>query len=713
MEKRKVCTLIDLDRKIFYYQKSNTMKKITVILGALCLLSCNGTVKAAGESKAAQWLAAQVDEYSKRLYVYADFSDSRNAFTQRGFMGDGVTGPVIDEASPVAYSGITSVKVTAPVDLGGWSGYVFANGILEQGSTVPQMDWGDHNAGLNLTGARKLVIHARTDAGETAKVEFKMGVIGERFPDSGTNTSGLVTLTEAWKTIEIDLRNINLSRIAGGFAFFINDSNYPKNSVTIYIDEVYYEFNTYRTEPVFLPSYEPVQLNKSGSFVNSYAYSYDAAMTVLALAYAGMTDQAVKVADALLFAFENDRKFSVTERGVRNGYASGSPVSFPGWYSETGNAPFAKLAGTYDLAEGIWKEDFYSDSYATGNNAWILLAFLKIYNDTDNSKYLDAALRLADYLHTLRDDVNGGFKGGWDGFDNLQTKANYASTEHNIDLYSAFRQLGDLVRKTEKRSAEQYYADAEHAKRFVFKMYNATEGFFYTGTNEDGVSINTSIRPLDANTWAIQSFYDDPDFDAEKVMSYIENNLRDPESGFYKFSEKTVSGYWTEGSYQKIISDKVLNHNEKYEQQLAQLNTAAKSNGSITAANIDGLKTGFYLGDGSEWIYDNRVSIGATTWKALAELGVNPLDPKLYDPTGNSFISSVPPKIFVNNGLLCVNNAVAGETVQVYSITGDLLYQITTPEGNIQCPLSSLSEGLLIVKGSSGWSGKVMQYGNK
>jgi len=694
-------------------------QKITIsVLGVLFPLTCflflltkTGTVTAAEESKAAQWLAMQVDEYSKRLYVYADYSDSKNVFTQRGFMGSGVAGPVIDEACPEAYSGITSIKVTAPVRAGGWSGYVFGNGILEQGSIVPQMDWGEHDAGLNLTGATKLVIHARAADGQTAIIEFRMGTISGKYPDSGTKSSGLVTLNDQWKTIEIDLQGINLSRIAGGFAFFINDNNQGKSSVTVYIDEVYYEFTTPRADPVFLSSYEPVSLDKTGSFINSYAYSYDAAMTVLALAYAGKTEQAAKVADALLFAFENDRKFSVTERGVRNGYASGNPSSFPGWYSETGKTYFAKLAGTFDLVENIWKEDYYSDSYSTGNNAWILLSFLKIYSDTHNSKYLDAARRMAEYLRTLRDDVNGGFKGGWDGFDNLQTQATYISTEHNIDLYSAFRQLGNIVMKTDEITAAQYYADAEQAKKFVFNMYNAEEGFFYTGTADDGVSINHTIHPLDANTWAIQSFFDEPEFDAVKVMAYIENNLRDPVSGFYKFSEKTLTGYWTEGSYQKIVSDWVMGNIPKYQQQRAQLNAEAKPDGSITASNIDGLKTGFYLGDGSEWIYDKRVSVAATAWKAIAELGVNVLDPNLYQDisTGNAFLSAVSPKVFINNGMFYVNNAVTGETIQIYTVTGCLLYQKTMLSENVSHPVSSFPDGLLIVKGSSGWVKKIIR----
>ena len=504
---------------------------------------------------------------------------------------------------------------------------------------------------------------------------------------------------------------MDLSRIAGGFAILFNDNN-RKNTVTVYIDEIYYEFDTSRTEPLFLPSYEPVSPDKAGSFINSFSYSYDMAMTVLALAYAGKTEQAEIVTDALLFALENDRKFSVTERGVRNGYASGSPVSFPGWYAETGKAPFAKLAGTFDLAENIWKEDFYSDSHATGNNAWVLLAFLKMYDTTRDHKYLDAAFRLATYLQTLKDDVNGGFTGGWDGFDNAQTKATYVSTEHNIDLYSAFMQLGNIVKKNDETVAESYYAAAEHAKNFVFKMYHAEEGFFYTGTMNDGISINNTIYPLDANTWAIQSFYNEPGFDAEKVMLYIENNFRDPASGFYKFSDKTPTGYWTEGSYQKIVSDHVLGHTDKYQTQLGQLNAEAKPDGSITAANIDGLKTGFYIADGSEWIYDHRVSVGATAWKALAELGVNVLDPNLYldDDVSNTFESNTSPIVFINNGILYIKEAVKGEIIQIYSVTGKLLYQIKTSEKGVGQPIFSSNERIFVVKGISGWVTKVVHH---
>jgi len=615
------------------------MKKLpaTLIAAALAALGIiNINTNAAGQttSPAAEWLARQVDEYSSRLYVYADFSDSRDAFTQRGYMGDDVAQSVMDEASPTACSGITSIKVTAPIAYGGWSGWVFATGILDKGSTAPDMDWGEHDARMNLTGAKKLVLHARAADGETALVEFKMGTMRGQYPDSsGARSSGLVKLSDQWRTIEIDLRGADLSRIAAGFAFVLNDGNLPKNPVTFYLDDIYYDFGAPRDTPLFLASYESVPLDKPDSFINSYAYSYDAAMTVLALAYAGKTRQAAQVADALLFALDNDRAFTPAQRGVRNGYASGSPVSPPGWRAGTaGKTPFAKLAGTYLKDKNSYSEDYYADSYSTGNNAWILIALLKIHHDTRDAKYLDAARRLAAYLHTLRDDANGGFTGGWEGFDDTQTRATYASTEHNIDLYSALSQLANTIAPADPAAAARYNDDAAHAKRFVLKMYDPAAGRFHTGTKADGKTINKDVYPLDTNTWALQSmiFLGEPLIDTAKVMSYMENNLRDPASGFYKFSDKTTEGYWAEGTCQKIVTDLVMGRRESYQRQLAALAARAQPDGSIRATNVESMRTGIYLSDGQPWLYQPRVSLGATTWKALAELGVNPLDPNLY-----------------------------------------------------------------------------------
>ena len=104
--------------------------------------------------------------------------------------------------------------------------------------------------------------------------------------------------------------------------------------------------------------------------------------------------------------------------------------------------------------------------------------------------------------------------------------------------------------------------------------------------------------------------------------------------------------------------------------------------------------------------------MGATAWKALAELGVNVLDPNLYldEDVGNAFGSAISPKVFISNGILYVKDVAENEIIQVYSVAGRLLYQITQSARDAGYPVSSFDERLLMVKGSAGWVRKVMNY---
>ncbi|MDR0725209.1 MAG: hypothetical protein LBF59_04275 [Prevotellaceae bacterium] len=620
---------------------------ISAIAVACFVIGCNSSssnVNADGDgedkynSPAAEWLAAQVDEYSRKLYVYRDYSDSRNNFTQRGLMIDGNVGePQMDEASPVAFSGITSIKVKAPLRYGCWSGYYFGNGIMTSGGE-PQFNWGDFRAGMDLRGAVKFVFHARAENGQTARVNFFIGGVGDdkQYPDTDRKETGYITLTQEWKRFEIKLSNVNLSYISGGFGWVTNlNNNSDTDEITFYLDDIYYEFTKPHPAPVFLASYEAVPLDREGYFINSAAYSYDLAMTVLALSYAGKREQACKVADGLLFALYNDRKFSVSERGLRNGYSAGNPESFPGWVSASGKSPFAKLTGFFDIDSKEWWEDYYSDSYSTGNNAWAIIAFLEVWRQTEKIEYLKAACAIADYLYTLKDEVNGGFKGGWEGFDDSQKKAGYISTEHCIDIYSAFSQLASAMEKISYtsggRNAQFYRNEAAYARDFVIRMYDPEQGLFYTGTKPDGITVNDDVYPLDVNTWGLMAFYNDPAIDVQKILNTIESRFS--VDGMYDFNDDR-DGVWWEGSLQKVVVEKVLGNAAKYNAQLSIANAAANADGSITAANRDGVSTGIWLegvnADGSikgnEWKYNKRIHIGATAWLAIAQLGRNPLE---------------------------------------------------------------------------------------
>jgi hypothetical protein len=117
----------------------------------------------------------------------------------------------------------TSIKVVYKPCSKGWAGIYWLN--------RPD-DW---KTGADLTGYTKLTLWARGETG-TEMVEFKFGT--EK--DSGTGTTGDVSLTREWKPYAIPLTGVDLSRIAGGFAWVASNKNNP-SGLTFYVDDVVYE----------------------------------------------------------------------------------------------------------------------------------------------------------------------------------------------------------------------------------------------------------------------------------------------------------------------------------------------------------------------------------------------------------------------------------------------------------------------------------------
>ncbi|MDR0685978.1 MAG: hypothetical protein LBF79_00745 [Dysgonamonadaceae bacterium] len=696
---------------------------INILALAICMATTSTMAQTAGkvESTAAQYLAAQVDSLNKKLYVYSDYSDSRNYFTQRGLMksGDNVPTPQMNEAHETALSGTSAIQMQITLSPTQWAGYYFGNGIQNNGAT-PQFDWGDNSAGINLTGASKLVLHAKTTADEPTRINFFIGGngSGKQYPDSDRKETGYVSLNQEWQKFEIPLEGADLSYLSGGFGWvtnfgaLVNNTNTTETAtVTILLDEIYYEFQEPRIAPTFPASYEAVPLNEDGYFINSVAYSYDLAVATLALSYAGKTEQALSIADGLLFALRHDRKFDLPERGLRNGYAAGNPSSFPGWTSAAGKAPFAKLTGFQDIVSQEWWEDYYSDSFSTGNNAWAILAFIEAYRISNNKDYLAAACDVADYIHTLRDNTNGGFKGGWEGFDDNQQQAGYISTEHCIDIFSAFTRLADelsALYSPDLKKVSLYQSDAAHARDFVVRMYDQEQGLFYTGTKPDGKTINRDVYPLDVNTWGLMAFYDDPAINQKQILATIENRFA--VDGMYDFNDDR-DGIWWEGSLQKIIAEKIAGNPEKAAEQLAVANAAAQPDGSITAADRDGVTTGIWLegvGDdgqpkGNEWKYNKRVHTGATAWLAFAQLGVNPLDPRRSQTDINIHPAVTRARSYVLDGRLHVTGVSKNTPIRIYSVTGREIAHNGSSDGDtFSCPLPARGT-YIVTAGTKNW----------
>ena len=372
------------------------------------------------------------------------------------------------------------------------------------------------------------------------------------------------------------------------------------------------------------------KVEKSGGFIASeaqrekasdYAFLYDNALAAVVLSRAGAQSHAEIIADAIVFAQTHDRTFH--DGRLRNTYNSGDPVSDSGRSIAAGKVTI-RIPGFWQ--NGRWQEDAYTVSTSTGNMAWAILALCSAAKNAPEEKraeYLEAAVRAADFVLTLRSE-NGGFTAGYEGWDDAQTKATYKSTEHNIDLYCAFTLLSDSLAATEQERAAEYGDAAQYAKAFVFSMYDPKLHCFYTGTEADGKTVSDGVIPLDTNSLAVLAFGSELT-DAEQVLSFVEERMT---VGYgFDFSAGDLDGIWNEGTAQMAVCYLLLGDTEKYDRLMAYLDTQTEKDGSISAADKDDLSTGFVIsGSDMLWVYHHEQSIGATGWLALAQLGENPFD---------------------------------------------------------------------------------------
>jgi hypothetical protein len=75
------------------------------------------------------------------------------------------------------------------------------------------------------------------------------------------------------------------------------------------------------------------------------------------------------------------------------------------------------------------------------------------------------------------------------------------------------------------------------------------------------------------------------------------------------------------------------------------------------------------------------------------------------DATGNAVVETA--KVTYHNGILSINTPMS-EQIEVYSVSGALLYRARKASGKATFRLNHLPKGVLIIKGSSGWVKKIV-----
>lgn len=254
----------------------------------------------------------------------------------------------------------------------------------------------------------------------------------------------------------------------------------------------------------------------------------------------------------------------------------------------------------------------------TGNQAWVGMALTRLFHATGEQKYLDGAVRIAQWIQTNTADMVRapyGYTGGQleDG-----TSLVWKSTEHNSDIAGFFAQLAEV-------SGDPVWADrAEVATDFVAAMQSA-DGHVDTGTLLDGSTVNTHPVPLDSQTWTSLATGDDR---YDTALDWTLANLIATDGQYQgpSISDTDVSKVWFEGSGHLALALKLRGAAGDAERAEALLDSirlgqrdAANGDGKgIVATSTDGLDSGF--GD----LYYASLHTGATAWYLLAAAGDNP-----------------------------------------------------------------------------------------
>ncbi|MFT5207481.1 MAG: hypothetical protein ACI9CF_001235 [Candidatus Omnitrophota bacterium] len=170
----------------------------------------------------------------KPFPVYSDENSPDNHFFPSGWMGDSADLDIDTVHLEGSHGGSTCIKFAysnKATQGARWSGVYWQN---------PANNWGSRPGGYDLTGATKLSFWAKGAVGGERIEEFKVGGITGEYSDSDIAGIGPVVLTTEWKQYSIDLEDLDLSSMIGGFAWAANLDNNP-NGVTFFLDDIRYE----------------------------------------------------------------------------------------------------------------------------------------------------------------------------------------------------------------------------------------------------------------------------------------------------------------------------------------------------------------------------------------------------------------------------------------------------------------------------------------
>ena len=253
-----------------------------------------------------------------------------------------------------------------------------------------------------------------------------------------------------------------------------------------------------------------------------------------------------------------------------------------------------------------------------GNMAWVGQALVQLYARTGVAAYLAGARSIGEWIQLHARDARG--SGGYTGGENANGSAiAWKSTEHNIDVFSFFELLAAQTHE------EAWRTRAQWARGFVTSMWSAGEGMFYVGSDEDGVTVNTSVFPEDVNSWSYLALRD-PAYAAS--LNWEQTHLSVSRRGFsgVSFCTGDRRGVWFEGTAH--LADALALRGASGDAAAAQAYLGDLAHAQSSGPHSDGMgiiassKNGLRTCEGER--YYASLHTGATAWYLLALRGADP-----------------------------------------------------------------------------------------
>ncbi|MBV9123690.1 MAG: hypothetical protein JO112_10065 [Planctomycetes bacterium] len=310
-----------------------------------------------------------------------------------------------------------------------------------------------------------------------------------------------------------------------------------------------------------------------------------------------------------------------------------------------------------------------------GDEAFLGLAFLDLFETTGDGRFLKAAQGLSDWAEQLRDTANalGGYRGG---FDENGNPLLFKSLEANTDLFQLNRRLAALAGP----NATADMGRASFAAHFILALFDPVQGRFYVGTATDGTTINTTDLALDTQIYPFLTLAQWPEYAnlnaaLQRPIAWTVKNLMSTDSSYagnFAFSTLSTAGAWVEGDVDVAAAEQLLGNTSAAAAILQKVDLIAAA-AQPSSAIIP------YLPATPDGVTDN--SIGAFYDKGVPALA--PTAIYVLDRLGMNVFSGPPPTSNVPFPIRVSDSSNSVSTVSELALSANAYGLTNGPDGAI------------------------------